>query len=118
MFDKATTQRGFAITRFMDDYAVECSLQQSSSIAPHVWLGISDAKPVILARDAKRFGVPFDELASTDPDRGLVGWTNYPIPDEVHINTRMHLNPEQAHALGQELVKWADANRKQGDADE
>lgn len=33
------TSRGFAIVEFVDAYGKECSLQESSLVEPHIWLG-------------------------------------------------------------------------------
>ena len=36
------TQRGFERIDFKDDYGESCSLQQSSSVDPHIWLGCNE----------------------------------------------------------------------------
>lgn len=92
------TNRGFGIVRFQDDYDCKCSLQESSSCEPHVWLGIADANPQVMASKAAMLGV---ETTETN------GWVPYPIPDEVLLKTRMHLNEEQAIQLAKMLLKWA-----------
>ncbi len=40
---KRKTARGFILMTFEDAYRVQCSLQESSSVMPHVWLGPDDA---------------------------------------------------------------------------
>lgn len=35
-----TTNRGFGYIQFKDAYGCQCSLQQSSLVAPHIWLGM------------------------------------------------------------------------------
>ena len=43
-FTRDRTARGFALNYFDDDYNEKCSLQESSNVEPHIWLGIHDAK--------------------------------------------------------------------------
>ena len=47
-FEKSKTSRGFSVLTFYDDYNKECSLQKSSSIEDHIWLGIDDPKEVFV----------------------------------------------------------------------
>ncbi|MFP3339719.1 hypothetical protein R0J91_17205, partial [Micrococcus sp. SIMBA_131] len=49
-----------------------------------------DADPKVLHGDARRLGVDTDATC---------GWVKYPIPDEVSLNTRMHLTREQVAGL-------------------
>lgn len=72
------TDRGFFIINFTDSYGVKCSLQESSNVIPHVWLGVDDVEPELLGSD---------------------GWKPYDIPEQVFLNSRMHLSVEQAAAL-------------------
>ena len=34
------TPRGFRIASFKDAYGADCSIQESSLVAPHLWLGV------------------------------------------------------------------------------
>lgn len=97
------TNRGFRIVEFKDLSGVACSLQ-ASSLAIYttpgisaVWLGCDDANPQIEANKASAAGVKTDVTA---------GWVPYPIPEEVLLNTRMHLTREQVSALVNHLVSW------------
>lgn len=90
---------------FKDHYGVPCSLQ-ASSLAIYckpgtsaVWLGCDDAQPKIMASDAARLGIKTDAPC---------GWIPYPIPDEVLLSTRMHLNREQVAGLIAHLQSWLD----------
>lgn len=77
--EKSRTNRGFSIINFNDLYDVECSLQKSSlATEDAIWLGVDDADPKIIDG---------------------IGWVPYDIPDDVILNTRMHLNREQAKKL-------------------
>lgn len=42
MFTRSTNGRGFALLKFKDAYGEACSLQESSSVTPHVWLGVDN----------------------------------------------------------------------------
>lgn len=85
------TARGFELLEFVDRYGSKCSLQKSSLAEDHaIWLGIDDAKPMVLHGDAKHLGIDTEATS---------GWVPYPIPKEVQLATRMHLTREQVKAL-------------------
>lgn len=85
------SNRGFVVGNFKDTYNLNCSIQESSSASEAcIWLGVDDAKPMIMASQAAEFGINTTEIT---------GWVPYPIPDEVLLHTRMHLNQEQAREL-------------------
>lgn len=99
--NKSTTDRGFHVITFNDLYDTECSFQESSLATERaIWLGISDAKPMVMCRDATKVGL--------EPE-SYRGWQEYPvnIPDEVFISTRMHLNREQSLQLAKMLNHFA-----------
>lgn len=82
---RTTTSRGFNLITFQDRYDSQCSIQKSSLASEDcIWLGIDDPYPKI--------------MASKTPQGGT-GWVKYEIPDDVSINTRMHLTREQAQEL-------------------
>lgn len=88
------THRGFKMVEFKDRNDTPCSLQ-ASSLAEYmqpgisaVWLGTDDAQPKILEEGK--------------------GWIPYPIPAEVLLSTRMHLNRKQVAALIRHLQAWLD----------
>jgi len=90
------TQRGFAYNEFVDEYGHKCSLQKSSSACiDRIWLGLDNADPKIMASKAAANGVQTSETT---------GWVPYPIPKDVSLNTRMHLNRQQSKALGFKLI--------------
>lgn len=67
-----------------------------------VWLGTDDASPKVLHGDAHRLGVETDATC---------GWVPYPIPEEVSLTTRMHLDRKQVAALITHLKKWLDEGK-------
>src|SRR5690606_10761686 len=92
------TQRGFIKGEFKDLYGSECSIQKSSLATDDaIWIGVNDAKPMIMVSDAKKLGMTTQENN---------GWCDYPVPEEVHFTTRMHLNKEQVEALLPLLKKF------------
>ena len=101
------TARGFEIIEFDDTYGHKCSLQQSSLAEVEqpgwsaVWLGVDDAEPKIMKRDATKHGI---EL----PPGEVSGWMPFPVPDDVQLTTRMHLSHEQVKALIVSLQRWVD----------
>lgn len=93
MIEFRNTQRGFRIGEFKDRYDEGCSIQESSIMAEegHIWFGIDDPKPQIMASDAKIMGIP---TGGQD-----CGWVKYPIPSQVHLSTRMHLSQSMVKDL-------------------
>lgn len=95
------TERGFEIVNFNDRYQSPCSLQQSSIATEDcVWLGVDDAAPKIMASQAHMLGVQTSETS---------GWVAYPMPQEVQLNTRMHLDRKQVAALVTHLQAWLES---------
>jgi hypothetical protein len=105
------TGRGFDTVTFHDEYGHECSIQESSRAVFEnddgtvndplgwIWLGIDDAKPQIMKSVAKKMGM---EL----PPGEVSGWMPYPIPEDVLLTTRMHLNETQVRGLITRLTLW------------
>ena len=98
------SNRGFSMLWFEDDYGVECSLQESSSIEPHIWLGVHNPTHKIRFKDSERLGLG---LKKECEECNEYGWCDFPIPKEVSVFSRMHLNREQAKALGKKLLQYA-----------
>lgn len=102
------TGRGFPVVEFRDYYDTPCSLQ-CSSLALYqepgtsaIWLGPDDAQPKVMASQAATFGVETTETT---------GWVPYPIPNEVSLTTRMHLDRKQVKALIGHLQTWLDTGK-------
>jgi len=101
--EKKTTGRGFSYVEFKDRYGSQCSLQKSSLASEDaIWLGIDDPNPQIMANQAIQLGVKTNEIS---------GWIPYPIPEEVMIDTRMHLTQEQVKDLIPILQKFVDTGK-------
>jgi hypothetical protein len=105
------TSRGFDIVEFKDANGEPCSVQQSSAATVEgddtngqgfLWIGINDAKPQILKTKAETMGLPL-------PPGEVSGWMPYPVPDDVLMTTRMHLNEHQVRALVARLNRWLDS---------
>lgn len=94
MLNKTKTLRGFDIVEGVDLYGNEYSLQKSSlATEDAIWFGIDNANPQIMASKIIHGGT---------------GWAKYPIPEDVLLTTRMHLNQEQVKELLPYLQKFAD----------
>lgn len=98
------TNRGFELQHFKDDYGVDCSLQESSAWAPHIWLGVDCPKVRIMYKDAVANGLT---LEKNDPETNENGWCDFPIPKEAMIQSRMHLTRTQAAELAEKLLFFA-----------
>lgn len=100
------TDRGFELIVFEDMYGVPCSLQMSSLAnfpqpgISAVWLGTDDAQPKVMAREAASVGV---ETTKQN------GWVPYPIPKQVLLSTRMHLDRKQVEGLIGHLTRWLES---------
>lgn len=56
------TSRGFEINHFYDGYGVDCSIQESSAVEPHVWLGVHTPEIKIMSKDIVSIGaVPYND---------------------------------------------------------
>ena len=77
-----TTSRGFLLGKFKDAQKVLCSIQKSSSVVPHIWLGPNEANPTINGESAK----PLIDLSQID---------DY----NVCISSRMHLTQQHVKDL-------------------
>jgi hypothetical protein len=106
-----TTDRGFQLVEFKDFYGTPCSIQQSSiwlddAIAgpgtSALWLGTDDVMAKVLWHDASAVGI---KTSATE------GWVDYPIPSEVSLRTRMHLNREQVKELIAHLTSWLETGK-------
>ena len=93
------TGRGFELIEFKDIYGITCSIQQSSlATEPALWLGVNDAGAKVMKSEAPLVG-----LAAQPP---IEGWMPYPIPKQVLLSTRMHLNAKQVKVLIRHLQAW------------
>lgn len=102
-YDK--TVRGFGVVSFKDYYGSECSVQESSIVEPEcVWVGVNDVQPKIMKRDAHKFGIQLPE------GEEVSGWMSFPIPDEVLLSSRMHLNKDQVESLIKILQNWLETS--------
>lgn len=97
------TQRGFFYYKFEDRYGASCSIQNSSlATEDAIWFGIDDPEPKILASKIK------EVLGSEADDGDGTGWVPYPIPNDVLINTRMHLTRSQVEQILPVLQRFVD----------
>lgn len=86
MIEIKSTERGFGIGEFKDTAGHVCTVQDSSSaMEAKIWLGVHDVH------------------AEQGPP-----WKPFPIPDDVSVWTRMHLNVEQVRALLPILQRFVD----------
>lgn len=111
--EERATNRGFPIIEFKDEYDAPCSIQESSRAVCEnedgsvddplgwIWLGINDPDPKIMKSKALAHGLKL-------PPGEVSGWMPYPIPDDVLISTRMHLNEKQVRGLIDRLQHWLD----------
>ena len=104
------TEMGFEIQYFKDDYDKKCSIQESSAYEPHIWLGVHNPETLIMYKDAVSLGL---NLKKKYPETNECGWCDYPIPDDVLISSRMHLNQEQAKELADKLLYFYETGRLQ-----
>lgn len=104
------THRGFEIVNLDDANGCRCSIQQSSAIGDmeddmalpgtsFLWIGVVDADPKIMKSKAESFGLQL-------PPGEVSGWMPYPIPPDVLMTTRMHLNRDQVAGLVARLQSW------------
>ena len=91
---RTKTERGFAVVEFEDMYGVSCSIQKSSLASEDcVWMGLNEVVPKIMAKELRE---------------DLTGWVNFPSPEEVLLNARMHINKQQAKEIIEVLQTFVD----------
>lgn len=89
---KTYTARGFELLNFCDDNGDICDIQRSSSaMGDKIWLGTHSPEPKIL--------------------KSGTGWIDYPLPNDVLINHRMHLTRKQTISLALKLLKFGLFNK-------
>jgi len=71
---------------FFEDHSHEkCSIQKSSLATENaIWLGVDNPVPIFIGKSEK------DEP---------IGWVKYPMPNDVHIFSRMQLTQDQVASL-------------------
>lgn len=90
MSDLKRTCRGFRYYEFKDRNDYECTLQKSSIATEDcIWLGLESGSPQKLV---------FNE-----------GWIPVELPEDVELNTRMHLTREQAGILAKQLKFFSES---------
>ena len=86
--NESYTHRGFKIIEFKDLYDTKCNIQESSLATDEaIWIGVEDANPQIMNSNNS-------------------GWSDYPIPKEVFLTTRMHLTRKQVEKILPILEKF------------
>lgn len=84
-----TTNRGFGRIEFKDGSGDDCSLQESSSVTPHIWLGIDNVR--VIEYDGPPTAIDLSTLGTNVAALG-----------------RMHLTRAQVKALLPHLQKFVD----------
>lgn len=95
------TNRGFELKHFNDTYGADCSIQESSSVEPHIWLGVHTPEIKVMSKDKDAI----KDIYSI-PDKGssdTIGWQTVILPEEIDAFSRMHLNKKQAKWLIKQL---------------
>lgn len=101
------TTRGFEIQYFNDDYGVECSIQESSAVEPHLWLGVAHNNLKVMAKDKQELLESVEHLTKDYPECNEMGWCTVPLPKDTLIENRMHINMKQAKELAKKLNFFA-----------
>lgn len=104
------TNRGFEVQYFTDDYNVDCSIQESSSLEPHIWLGISNPRLSILYKDKDKL-IGIDKIKQDNINGKESSWCTINLPKEVLVESRMHLNRKQAKELAKKLNYFSKKGR-------
>lgn len=104
------TNRGFELNHFTDDYGIDCSIQESSAVEPHIWLGVHNPDIRIMYKDRDKL-LDINKLKKDYPECNEYVWCTMNIPKEAFINSRMHLNIEQAKQLVEELEYFIKTGR-------
>lgn len=90
------SNRGFRGYHFKDKSNRLCSIQESSSAKPSIWLGIDNIIP---------------QLYLPELDRTKTRWVDYPLPESVKIFGRMELTQSQVKQLLPYLQYFAETGK-------
>lgn len=74
------TVRSFGLIDFKDAYSQECSIQESSLVDPHIWIGVDNVGPLLDGPSGKR---------------------------NEQVSVRMHINQKQAAAIAKILIHFS-----------
>lgn len=66
-----------------------------------LWIGPDDVNAQVMASEASQVGIETEQKT---------GWVPYPIPKNVSLHTRAHLNRDQVEALINHLQSWLDTD--------
>lgn len=98
------SERGFEMQHFSDDNGIDCSIQESSAVEAHIWLGVHRPRVYIAYKDANAEGLDLKKYYTEMNDYGVC---TIPIPEKAFIDSRMHLNRKQARELAKKLNYFA-----------
>ena len=103
------TIRGFEVQHFEDDYGADCSIQESSAVEPHIWLGVHTPEIQIMTKDYLEYNNVLSQATfiPDDTENPNVGWHTLQLPEQFYISGRMHLNRKQAKELTKKLNFFA-----------
>lgn len=101
------TNRGFEIQFFKDDYGVECSIQESGSVEPHLWLGIAHNDVKVMKKDKEELLESVKNLTLDHPECNEYGWCTVALPKDAFVEKRMHITRRQAKELARKLNFFA-----------
>ena len=102
LIERSCTNRGFVLGEFTDLYGTKCSIQESSlADEPAIWLGVSKADVKVMSVDANN--LPLPRIVPEEGSGETYGWSDYILPDEVNVFSRMHLSIDMAKELVNEL---------------
>ena len=106
------TNRGFERQDFYDDFGLECSIQESSAVVPHIWLGVNHAPVKVMLKD-----LPGSSISMPSPECNERGWCTINLPIDALVESRMHLNREQALDLSKNLAYFSEHGFLQEDSE-
>ena len=106
------TNRGFERQDFYDDLGLECSIQESSSAIPHIWLGVNHAPVMVMRKDLSGISI-----SMPSPECNERGWCTINLPIDALVESRMHLNREQALDLSKKLAYFSEHGFLQEDSE-
>ena len=86
---------------FEDANGEACSIQDSSAVEPHIWLGINVPEAIVLSQKMK--GIRPARLVPCDGSTETTGWHRYEFDKEVFVHGRMHLDRKMARKLAKML---------------
>lgn len=112
------TNRGFALSKFIDYYGSECVLQDSSIMSPEcIWFGTNVSAMQVMASELAPVLEEYIQGLKKiiEESKGqTTGWVNVALPKKCVVNDRMHLTRDHVADILPHLAAFVETASIEG----